>query len=261
GQAVTCDDFRAALADASGRDLTQFERWYSQAGTPTLTVDAHHDPKEQTYTLHVAQSTPPTPGQPEKLPQHIPFAVALLDRSGRALPLRLRGEARAAGTTRVLELTEAEHTFTFVDVPEPPVPSLLRGFSAPVHLQMPRSRAELAFLLAHDDDAFNRWDAGQRLAQEVIIELVEQGTQGAERAARVLVDACRVLLERALAGDPGIDRALVAEVLTFPSEAMVGDAMPMVDPEGIHAAREAVRRQVAGALRAELGTLYERLVA
>jgi aminopeptidase N len=260
GQAVTCDDFRLAMADASGKNLTQFARWYSQAGTPVLDVTGAHDAAARTYTLRVTQSTPPTPGQSHKLPLHVPFAVALLDRDGTPLPLRLRGEPEPRGRSRVLELTEASHTFTFVDVARPPVPSLLRGFSAPVHLQTTRSREDLAFLLAHDDDSFSRWDAGQRLAQEVIVQLVSERARSPSPATAVLVEACRALLRQALAADGGLDRALVAEAMTFPGETMIGDVMPVVDPDAIHDARELVRRTVAGALRAELTSLHARLV-
>jgi len=258
GQAVTCDDFRAAMADANGRDFGQFERWYSQAGTPVLEVEGEHDPRAQTYTLRVRQSTPKTPGQSEKLPQHVPLAVALLGRGGERLPLRLHGEAGAAAAagSRVLELTETEHEFVFTHVAHAPVPSLLRGFSAPVQLRMERSRSDLAFLLAHDDDAFSRWDAGQKLALDVTVAAVGGGTDG----AAALRDACGSLVRQALAGEGGLDRALAAEVLTFPSEVMVGDAMASVDPDAIHEAREGVRRLVASGLRPELTALYQRLV-
>ncbi|MGB6055667.1 MAG: aminopeptidase N, partial [Burkholderiaceae bacterium] len=166
GHAVTCDDFRAAMADANGRDLKQFERWYSQAGTPRVAVSTHYDAQHQRFELTLAQSCPPTPGQPAKLPFHIPIAVGLLDGAGRDLPLRLEGAAAdgAAPTTLVLELTEARQTFRFAGVPQRPVPSLLRNFSAPVILDFDYSDDELAFLMAHDSDPFCRWEAGQRLA-------------------------------------------------------------------------------------------------
>ncbi len=249
------------MSDANGRDLRQFERWYSQAGTPVLQVEGTHDQRAETYTLKVTQSTPPTPGQKDKLPLHIPLAMALFDGDGKALPLNLFGEAVTPLTSRVLELTEATHTFTFVNVPRPPVPSLLRGFSAPVNLRVTRSRDELAFLLAHDDDSFSRFDAGQKLAQDVIIEMVAERATTPSPATAVLVEACRVLVGRARDGDPAIDRALVAEVLTFPNEAMLGDAMASVDPDAIHDARDLVRQVVASSLRAELTALYESLVA
>src|SRR5690606_4761659 len=150
GQAVTCDDFRAAMADANDRDLTQFERWYSQAGTPRVQVQAEYDEASQTYEMTLTQSCPPTPGQPEKQPFHIPVAVGLLDSQGRDMPLRLEGQPAVADTTCVLELTENQQTFRFVNVKEKPVPSLLRNFSAPVVLNYPYSDEELVFLMAHD---------------------------------------------------------------------------------------------------------------
>ncbi|MEZ5963709.1 MAG: aminopeptidase N [Planctomycetota bacterium] len=260
GQAVTCDDFRAAMADANGRDLAQFERWYAQAGTPLLEVATRHDAAAATYTIEVRQSTPPTPGQTEKLPLHLPLAVALIAGDGRKLPLRLRGETGAVGDSRVLELTEGAHEFVFVDVKDPPVASLLRGFSAPVHLRVARTAEDLAFLMAHDDDSVSRWDAGQQLALDVLIEAVGRTQSAPSSSAMALVRACRVLVRQILDGSAGLDRALVAEVLTFPSEAMVGDAMASVDPEAIHAARERTRRLVASELREELQDLHTRLV-
>src|SRR5690606_24423024 len=163
GQAATCDDFLAAMAEANQRDLSQFARWYSQAGTPQLEVSDHYDPATGRYTLRVRQSCPPTPGQPEKLPFHIPLKLGLLDSSGRELPLQLEHEAEPVGIERVLELTEAQHEFHFVGLKERPLPSLLRDFSAPVRLDYPYSDQQLAFLFTHDTDPFNRWEAGQRL--------------------------------------------------------------------------------------------------
>ncbi len=169
GQAVTCDDFVAAMADANGVDLTQFKRWYHQAGTPELTISDAYDVTTRAYTLTLRQSCPPTPGQPSKEPFHIPLAVGLLDAEGRDLPLQLKGESESQGTTRVLELREPEHTVIFTNIPSRPVPSLLRGFSAPVKLKSTESDADLRFRLAHDRDDFNRWDAGQTLAIRAIL--------------------------------------------------------------------------------------------
>ena len=260
GQAVTCDDFRAAMADASGRDLMQFGRWYSQAGTPTLDVRGVHDAASSTYTLHVEQRTSPTAGQPEKLPLHLPLAVGLLDDRGRELPLRLRGDDGSVDgrTTRVLEVTQARQTFVFEQVAAPPIPSLLRGFSAPVQLRFPYDRGQLAFLFAHDPDSFNRWDAGQKLALEVMLELVAQARGGGDLVVEPrLVEACCALIAAAAHGPA--DRALIAEALLFPGEAMVGDAMAVVDVDGIHAARELVRKTIGAAARADLLTLHARL--
>ena len=180
GQAVTCDDFVAAMEDATGKDLGQFRRWYSQAGTPELDVSGEYDGHGRTYRLTVRQSCPPSPGQPVKQPFHIPLALGLLDHQGDDIPLRLAGEEAPAGNSRVLDVTEAEQVFEFIDVPAPPVPSLLRGFSAPVKLRMPYTDDDLTFLMAHDSDAFNRWEAGQTLGTRLLLDLV---TDRAERQA------------------------------------------------------------------------------
>jgi aminopeptidase N len=162
GQAVTCDDFRAAMADANIRDLTQFENWYSQAGTPRVKATAHYDAAAATYTLKLEQFCAPTPDQANKKPFLIPFAVGLLDEHGVDMPLKLDGEYNfsAPTDTLVLELKEASQEFVFTGITKNPVPSLLRNFSAPINLEFDYRDEELAFLLAHDSDAFNRWEAG-----------------------------------------------------------------------------------------------------
>ena len=249
GQAVTTDDFVTCMEDASGRDLTQFRRWYVQAGTPELRVTGDWDPEAGVYTLTVSQSTPPTPGQPSKGPLHIPLALGLLDGAGRDLPLRLEGEEAAVSGTRLLELRAPEERFRFVEIPERPVPSLLRGFSAPVKLRFDYSEAELQFLMAHDSDGFSRWDAAQTLMQRLLLRLVE--APGAP-----IPDSFRTP-----SGGPCLDgsgdAALRAEVLTLPSESYLADQMAVVDVEGIHGARERVRRRVAEVLAAELLGVYE----
>ncbi len=266
GQAVTTDDFVAAIAEANGRDLTQFKRWYTQAGTPELEVEGAYDAATRSYTLRVRQSCAPTPGQPHKDPFHIPFAVGLVSPSGADLPLRLdddwNGDRQDVGegagknapaATRVLELTAAEQVFRFVDVPEAPEPSLLRGFSAPAKLRFPRSEEVLAFLYAHDSDPFNRWDAGQRLATGVLLTLVEE-----QRAGRAL--ALPPALGEAFAKtlrEAGIDAAFKAQLLTLPSEAYLAEQCAVVDVEAIHAAREFARRRLAEALREPLLALYD----
>ena len=178
GMAVTCDDFVQAMQDASRVELTQFRRWYSQAGTPVVAVRGAYDAAAQTYTLDIAQSTPPTPGQPEKQPFHIPFAVGLVDQTGRDIPLRLDGEAAPVGTTRVLDVREARQSFRFAGIEAPPVPSLLRGFSAPVNVEFAYTDEELAFLAAHDSDAVNRWDAAQRSFANAMLALARDQRDG-----------------------------------------------------------------------------------
>lgn len=270
GQAVTCEDFVAAMQDASGEDLSQFQRWYNQAGTPRLIVRSHFDAASQRYTLDVEQQFPPTPYEARMAadglnlprgPYHLPIVIGLLDADGRELPLRLAGEAGAAGTQRVLALREARQSFVFEGVAAEPVPSLLRGFSAPVVLDYPYSRAQLIHLMAHDSDAVNRWEAGQRLATEILLAGVaafQAGRgEGADWVPSDYLDALRRLLASAFA--PQGDPALVAEALLLPSETYLAEQMEVVDPDAIHATRLTLRRQIAQALRAPLTEAYQAL--
>ena len=244
GQAVTVDDFVKAMEDANGADLTQFKRWYSQAGTPRLAVSERYDAAAKTYSLTFRQSCPPTPGQSEKLPFVIPVSLGLLDGQGREIPLRLQDEDAAVGTTRVLAVEQAEQTFTFVDVPEQPLPSLLRGFSAPVKLEFPYSRDQLMFLMQHDSDGFNRWEAGQQLSVQVLQEMIGQHQRGeALQLDQRLVTALRSLLE-----DERLDPAMVAEMLSLPSEAYLTEISEVADVDAIHAARDFARQGIATAL-------------
>ncbi|MBX9764236.1 MAG: aminopeptidase N [Pseudomonadaceae bacterium] len=244
GQAVTCDDFILAMEEANGIDLTQFKRWYSQAGTPRLDVSESYDAAANCYRLHFRQSCPATPGQAEKLPFVIPVELALLDAQGRELPLQLVGEEAAVGTSRVLQITEAEQAFTFVNLAEQPLPSLLRGFSAPVKLSFPYSRDQLMFLMQHDSDGFNRWEAGQQLSVQVLQELIGQHQRGEALVMdQRLVEACRTLL-----ADDSLDQAMVAEMLSLPGEAYLTEISAVADVEAIHAAREFARQQLSAAL-------------
>ncbi|WP_454016638.1 aminopeptidase N [Azospirillum sp. Marseille-Q6669] len=245
GQAVTCDDFAAAMSDATGVDLTQFKRWYRQAGTPELDVAGAYDGASKTYRLTVKQTVPPTPGQPVKEPMHIPLVMGLLGPDGADLPLRLTGEAEAAGTSRTLHITEAEQTFTFVDVPARPVPSLLRGFSAPVKLRADLTDGDLTFLMANDSDAFNRWEAGQTLATRLLLSLVADRQAGRELALpQSFIDAVGAVLK-----DADRDPAFAAQALVLPTESYLGTQMEVIDPDAIHAVREFARRRLAEALR------------
>ena len=244
GQAVTTDDFLAAMAEANGADLGQFARWYGQAGTPRLEAAGRFDPADASYTLTVRQSTPPTPGQPDKEPLLIPLAVGLLGADGRDLPLQLAGEGRPGATTRVLRIAAAEETFRFTGLPGAPLPSLLRGFSAPVRLVFPYTDEELAFLFAHDSDPFNRWEAGQRLATRLLLAMVEARRQGgAAPPAAAFIAAFRAALT-----DPEADPAFLALALTLPAEGELADAMTVADPLAVHAARQLLRRRLAAAL-------------
>ncbi|MDL0430339.1 aminopeptidase N [Marinobacter sp. TBZ242] len=251
GQAVTTDDFVRAMEDASGRDLSQFRLWYEQAGTPELTVRDEFDQGAGIYRLTIEQVIPDTPGQTNKKPQHIPFAVGLLGAGGESLPLKLSAGETDAPTDRILELTEASHTFEFHDLAERPVPSLLRDFSAPVRVYYPWTREQLMFLMSHDPDGFNRWDAGQRLAVDVISELV--GDTGNEAIDGGLTDAYRGLLS-----DVSLDQALVAKMLQLPSEAYLIELAEKPNVPAIHQARERVLKHLAAALRDDLLACYRR---
>jgi aminopeptidase N len=253
GQAVTCDDFVQAMQDASGVELDLFRRWYAQAGTPELAARGAYDAQARSYTLTFTQRTPPTPGQPDKLPLHIPVRLGLLSRDGIDLPLRLEGEAAAAGTMRVVSVTAAEQSFRFVDVPEPPLPSLLRGFSAPVRLRYEYSDGELAFLAGHDSDPFNRWEAGQQLAVKTMLALIED-----QRAGRALAEpeALAAVYARTLA-DPVLDQRYRALALTLPDTIYLGELVEVIDPDAIHAVRQFVTRALALRLRAAFTAAYE----
>jgi aminopeptidase N len=254
GQAVTTDDFVAAMADANGADLAQFKRWYDQAGTPRLAARGEYDAAARRYTLTVEQSIPPTPGQPEKRPMHIPLALGLIDPDGREIPLRLEGDAASAGTDRVLSVRAPAERFVFGDVPRRPVPSLLRRFSAPVHLEFDYAEADLVHLMAHDSDAVNRWEAGQRLALAIMLRGVAALRAGGTMdVPQAFVDAVGRLL--ADARDP----AFTAEALVLPAEPYVAEQVEVVDPDAIHAARNALRGAIARALRAPLLATYRAL--
>ena len=252
GQAVTIEEFLQAMEAASGADLGQFRLWYSQAGTPEVRVHEDYDEETRSYTVTLAQSCPPTPGQAQKRPMHIPVATGLLDGRGRELPLRLEGEATAGSGTRVLSLRGPVESFRLRDVPERPVPSLLRGFSAPVRLQIELDDERIAFLMAHDTDPFGRWEAGQQLAARVLLAGIEEVRRGQPMATPLLVvEAFRRVLETS-ATDP----AIAAETLTLPSESYLAEQMAVADPDAVHAAREHLRRSLAETLRAPLLAVY-----
>ena len=269
GQAVTCDDFRAAMVDANGRELAQFERWYSQAGTPKVSVVAAYDATARTYAMTLSQSCAATPGQERKLPFHIPVAVGLLDHAGRDMALVLRDQPLAVQVdgarnqlqhTIVLELTEAAQQFVFTGVSEQPVPSILRDFSAPVVLQFDYSDTDLAFLMAHDSDAFNRWEAGQRLATRRLLSMVDSAKpENLNGKTAALAADATLLIEsmRATLADRTLDPAYRDLVLTLPSEIMIAEELAVIEPQAIHTARVAMRRALAEALRGGLEAAYK----
>jgi aminopeptidase N len=253
GQAVTTDDFVAAMQDSSGFDFTQFRRWYEQAGTPRLQVSGRHDAVSQTWELTVTQTCPPTPGQPEKRPLHMPFDIGLLDPDGAAAPLQLAGETASAGTSRVLPLREHTEVFRFVNVADRPVPSLGRGFSAPVVIDYDYSEADLIHLLGYDSDPFNRWEAGQRLAMKLMLDAIADRRRG--RPARFPV-AFAAAFGRVLADAPR-DPAFAAEVLALPAEVYIGEHLDVIDPDAIHETRQALRRHLAEHLHEALRQAYD----
>jgi len=252
GQAVTCDDFVAAMAEVSGRDLGVFKRWYSQSGTPVLKARGKYDPAARSYRLVLEQECPPTPGQDRKQPFLIPVRVALVGAEGE-MAARLRGESEAR-TEWVLELEQSQQEFLFEGVASEPVPSLLRDFSAPVRLDVDHSPEQLLFLVRHDSDGFVRWDACQSLATRTLQNMVEDLRQARAPA----LDPCLVEVLGKLLQDPDLDPAMLALMLTLPSEAYLAEEAQVIFPREIHRARQVARQQLAIALQAELVAARER---
>ncbi|WP_049620703.1 aminopeptidase N [Frateuria defendens] len=252
GRAATIEDFLAALGEANGTDLSPYLAWYGQAGTPHLKARGHYDAAQRRYTLSLAQHTPATPGQAHKRSLPIPVKLALFDRSGRMLPLKM--DVQTSGHEAVLVLDRAERSFVFHDLGAEPVPSLLRGFSAPVVLECDYAPQDLALLLRHDPDGFNRWEAGQQLALRAYADLRDRGHG---EAATAWCDSLAALF-----GDAGLDPALLADLLTPPGEIELAEREHEVDPARIHALRQALQRQLAERLGGEaLAQRYRALAA
>lgn len=242
GHAVTCEAFLDAMAKASGRDLSQFKRWYSQAGTPRISVRTVWDDAKKTLALTAVQSTPPTPGQSVKRPFLIPFPVALVGADGRDLPVQLEGEAAApAAGTRMLELADEETTFVFCGLSEKPRVSLNRGFAAPVIVDAGYDDEDLAFFASHDSDPFNRWDA----MNELMIRAVRAQARAKLLGASQDVDPKLLAAAGEILKNPELSPAFKAVALTMPSERVVSDTMPLVDPAAVHAGWLAVRSAIA----------------
>jgi len=258
GHAVTCDDFAQAVADANPGSalsvlLPQFKRWYSQAGTPRLSAVGQYDYSNRTYTLQLTQTCPATPGQSEKLPFVIPVGLGLISQNGSEVPLQLFGEPAPVPGQRTFVVTQAAETLTFLNVEDEPVPSILRGFSAPVILDFAYTDSQLLHLLANDIDPFNRWEAAQRLALHRAVSLAQQdGPAPAEPLDAGYVAAMRTVLR-----NPQLDAAFKELVLTLPSETYIAEQLDVVDPQRIHAVREAMRLQLARALAADWEWAYE----
>jgi aminopeptidase N len=244
GCAVTCDDFRNAMAEANDADLSQLERWYAQAGTPTVRARDHWEPEAFRYSLTLRQTQRRMADAPEPLPLPIPVRVGLVASDGTEIP----------GTARTLELRGEEQTFAFEGVTERPVASIGRGFSAPVRLDVERSLDELAFLMAHDSDSFSRWESGQELCKRVLIARVDDVLCKRPLSLEpVLVDAFRKVLT-----DPELDGSIKALTLTLPSEEVLSQELKAVDPQAVHEARLSLVTELARALRSEWTAAYER---
>ena len=256
GQAATVEDFVRCFEDAGGRKLDQFRLWYSQAGTPEVQVQGVYDPMAKTYALDLRQSVPPTPGQPDKKPMHIPLALGLIGKhSAKPLPLTLEGENATGPEERVLDLVRPEQRFVFSGIAEEPVLSIGRGLSAPVALRTADRAATRAFLMSHDTDAFNRWEAGQKLSSDLLVEMVRAVQAGRTVAAdATYIEAIGGVIARA-----DEDHAFTALMLVPPSESEIALAMSPIDPEAIHDARKRLIWAISDAHGPALAALYQRL--
>ena len=248
GQAVTCDDFLAAMADANGADLEQFRLWYSQAGTPEIHVSGTYDETARTYELKLSQDLPATPDGIVKQPMRIPVAVGLLDAKGRDLPLD-----RAGATTKVVDLNSTDTVVRFEDVAAAPVASINRGFSAPVRVRQELGAAEQAFLMAHDSDPFNRWEAGQQYATALLGSMAAALAAGRE----VPIDEAFIAAFGQTLTDPALDPAFVALACQLPSEQYLAEQVERADPVAIHQAREALRNAIARTLSGNFQAIYD----
>jgi len=259
GHAVTCDDFVQAQADANpGSDLAallpQFKNWYSQAGTPTVTARGTYDAAAGCYTLTLAQSCKPTAGQPAKQPFVIPINLGLVGPDGRDLPLQLADESMPGNGPRSFVLSQQEETLRFIHVAAEPVPSILRGFSAPVLLAFDYSDDQLLHLLAHDSDPFNRWEAGQRLALRCALAAL---ARPAEEPVGAVLTPAFIEAMRGILHHPTLDAAFKELALTLPSETYISEQLDVVDPQQVHAVRDAMRLQLASALLRDWEQAYE----
>ncbi|XP_062191518.1 puromycin-sensitive aminopeptidase-like [Phragmites australis] len=257
GQAVTCEDFYAAMCDANNAQLPNFLQWYSQAGTPTVKVASSYDANSRTFSLKFSQEVPSTPGQPVKEPMFIPVAVGLVDSSGKDMPLTsvysdgmlqtLSSDGQAVFTT-VLQFKKKEEEFIFNNVAERPVPSLLRGYSAPVRLDSDLSESDLFFLLANDSDEFNRWEAGQILARKLMLSLVADFQQQKTLVLNPkFVDGLRSIL-----CNTSLDKEFIAKAITLPGQGEIMDMMAVADPDAVHAVRTFIKKDLAFQLKDDL---------
>ncbi|KAK7399195.1 hypothetical protein VNO78_10373 [Psophocarpus tetragonolobus] len=256
GQAVTCEDFFAAMRDANDADFANFLLWYSQAGTPVVKVNTSYNPEAHSFSLKISQEIPPTPGQSVKEPIFIPFAVGLLDSTGKDIPLSTvyhNGTMQSVSSnnqpvcTTVLKVTKKEEDFVFTDIFERPVASLLRGYSAPIRLESDLSDSDLFFLLANDSDEFNRWEAGQVLSRKLMLNLVDD----LQHNKPLVLNPNFVEGFKRILCDSSLDKEFVAKAITLPGEGEIMDMMGVADPDAVHAVRTFIRKQLASELRSE----------
>ncbi|KAL8426752.1 hypothetical protein Efla_006738 [Eimeria flavescens] len=255
GHAVTCDDFRAAMADANGRDFSQFERWYSQSGTPEVEVlEQRYDPTAKTFTLRLRQHTKPTPGQPQKLPLVIPVRLGLIGKESKRDLL--------SPPSKVLEFTKEEQTFVIEGVEEPCVVSLFRDFSSPVKVWPFQTDEETAFVMSHDSDAFNRWQAANTLAYKLLLQatkqLIRQKAENGEGKAPPLSQVYKDAFKAALL-DEACDKSIKALTLQLPSWEVLSQELSPVDPEALHEALSAARLELASVFKDPLSEVYRQL--
>lgn len=245
GQAVTCDDFAKAMEDANGVDWSQFRLWYSQAGTPRVTWRGDYDPASKQYRLTIAQKTAATPGQSDKKPLHMPISIGLLAHDGHEM------------AAKTVNFNQAEQEFVFDGITEEPVVSFNRGFSAPINVGTMPSDADLVFLMGHDGDAFNRWEAGQKYASKLLVAAIEAYGKNGGDAKAALGDISEFLNAlRATLTNDDLDKAFRAEAMVLPGEDLIAEQMKPADPEAIHQVRDALRREIGLALKADLESAY-----
>lgn len=253
GQAVTIEDFVQVMEEVSGRDLTQFRLWYSQAGTPELTINYSYDAAKKIVILTAQQTCAPTPGQATKLPFVIPLSISLLDKQGNAIPLQLaEEETEKSVTSRVLEIDRAEETFIFINVQEEPLPVLLQEFSAPVKLNVNYTDDELLFLLQHAEDGFSRWEANYQLMCRIMLDLIKAYQ---EKRELVLNPKLAQALGKNLT-DAMLDKAFSAELFLLPTESYLGELLPVIDVDAVHAVHRFVRAELAKQLHEPMLEYY-----
>lgn len=264
GQAVTIEQFIHSMEEVSARNLKRFRYWYTQAGTPKLTVTDRHDPESMSYQITFTQTCPPTPESTHKEPFHIPVLFSLLGHGG-PFNLAMEGELvdlnSGPVTERLLEIHKTTETFVFQNIPEKPIPSLLRNFSAPVRIDYDYKKEDLVFLMTHETDGFNRWDACQKLSLQVLQEMIAQYQAGHP----LFVDpeflgAYQKLFDSYLARKADIDRSMFAHLLILPSENYLAEEMAIIDPDAIHQARQFLRRSIANTFSKQLMEIYQQSV-